>query len=273
MKAMKIKLSIAGAALAAAAVVGGVAWACVPGASIAVNPGTGTPGTGVSVTGTTFDSQGSLVNIYWEGTSGSLVGQAPVQADRTFSFSFVVPGNAPSGSHVVSATQLDRNGLAYNPVNRAFRVSGTRPANPTNAQGPAQAEPADGATTPAPAAAQPAAQPAPRAAVAPAQASAPAQPGTATPGPGVGTQGSSPAPPQVTAAESQSATAQQPAGSQEAFRTPVPAPAPAGAGEAVSSSSGPPAWILAPLALLSLGFLGAGSGIFIRERRRVRVKA
>jgi hypothetical protein len=272
---MRTKMALAGAALAAAALIGGGAWACVPGASITLTPSSGStaPPTNVTVSGSTFDAQGSPVNIYWDGTAGSLVGQAQVQADRSFSFSFVVPGNAQSGSHVVSATQLDRNGLAYNPVNRTFRVNGPRPANAPNTQGVAQPEQVDGATTPAPVA-QPAAQPA--RAAAPAQASSPAQPGAPAPAPAVGTQAAPPsAPPTAPAADAQQgAAAQQPAGSQEAFRTPVPAPAPAGAAEAASSSgSGAPAWLLVPLAVLSLGFLGVGSGIFLKERRRVRVKA
>ncbi len=273
---MKARFSIFAVALGAAALIGGAAWACVPGASITLAPPTGGPGTNVTVTGSTFDSQGSPVNIYWDGTAGQLMGQAQVQPDRTFRFTFAVPGVEDGRSHVVSATQLDRNGLAYNPVNRAFKMSGTRSGNTANQQGAAQPEQPDGVTTQAPATqSAAAAQPAPRAAAAPAQASAPAQPGGAAPGPAVGTQTGPQAPPPAPAAEAQQgAAAQQPAGSQEAFRTPVPAPAPAGAGEAVSSSGGgAPAWLLAPLALLSLGFLGAGTGIFLRERKRTRVRA
>lgn len=274
---MKTKVSIAAGALAAAAFIGGAAWACVPGAGITLDPTTGGPGANVKVTGSTFDTQGSLVNIYWDGTSGSLVGQAQVQADRSFNFTFALPANASTGNHVVSATQLDRNGLSYNPVNQYLRVTnGTAPVTRTAPQGTAQQEQADGATTPAPVAqSAPAAQAAPRAAAVPAQAAAqPAQPGGAAPGPAVGTQASPQGPPQAPAAESQQgAAAPQPAGSQEAFRTPVPAPAPGGAGEAVSSSGGTPTWLLIPLAVLSLGFLGAGSGIYLRERKRVRVRA
>jgi hypothetical protein len=274
---MRTKLSIAAVALAAAALIGGAAWACVPGASITLTPGTGGPGTAVGVSGTTFDAQGSLVNIYWDGTGGTLLAQVPVQPDRTFSYSFIVPANATSGSHVVSATQLDRNGLAYNPVNRAFSIPGTRAPNRSVVQGPAQ-PPADGLTQPAPAA-QPArtavqapapAPAAPGPGPGPGPAAGQAQPGT--PGsPGVGA-ASPQAPPATPSADAQQA-AQQPAGSQEAFRTPVPAPAPAGATEAVASSGGAPAWLLIPLAVLSLGFLGTGAGIFARERKRVRVQA
>ncbi len=276
---MKTRLSIAAAVLGVATLVGGVAWACVPGARITLKPASGKAGDLVTVTGSTFDPQGSLVNIYWDGTRGPLMGQATVQPNRSFNFSFTVPGDAKGGSHVVSATQRDKNGLDYNPVNAAFSVSGDRAPNRSVSQGAAQAEQPDGASVaPATQPGAPAQAAAPRVGV-PAQAAAPAQsaaqPGAAAPGPAVGTQAGPQAPPPAPTAESQQAAAQQPAGSQEAFRTPVPAPAPAGAGEAVSSSSGGgvPAWLLAPLALLSLGFLGAGSGIFLRERKRTRVTA
>lgn len=131
---MKTRFSIFAVALGAAALIGGAAWACVPGASITLAPPTGGPGTNVTVTGSTFDSQGSPVNIYWDGTAGQLMGQAQVQPDRTFRFTFAVPGVEDGRSHVVSATQLDRNGLAYNPVNRAFKMSGTRSGNTANQQ-------------------------------------------------------------------------------------------------------------------------------------------
>jgi hypothetical protein len=231
------------------------------------------------VSGTTFDPEGSLVNIYWDGTSGSRVGQAQVHpTDRTFSFSFPVPANATNGAHVVSATQVDRNGLAYNPVNRSFRVANGQPATRrSDLQGAAVSEQPDGATASGRAGqTATAAQPAARAAGVAAQAQAPAQaqPGAAAPGPVVGTQAGPLPPPPATGAESQQgAAAQQPAGSQEAFGTPVPAPAPAGAAEAGSSSGGPSPWLLVPLAILSLGFLGTGSSIFLRERKRTRVRA
>lgn len=74
------------------------AWACVPGARITLSPTSGGPGTTVTVTGATFDAQGSPVSIYWGGTGNpqpaGWPGRVQVQPDRSFKFTFHVPANA-----------------------------------------------------------------------------------------------------------------------------------------------------------------------------------
>jgi hypothetical protein len=277
---MKLKLSLGGAALAVAALIGGaVAWACVPGASITLSQTSGPPGTTVTISGGTFDAQGSPVNLYFGGTSGAHLGQAPVLTDRSFQFTFTVPaelhGARTGGAHVVSATQLDRNGLAYNPVNRTFTVTGaSRPATAPNLQGPAQAEQPDGAQSTAPAG-QPGAARATSPAAAAGAPSAPAQAATgqaAQPGSAAGAPATAP---QIAAAQAAQA-ATQPAGSQEAFKVPATAPAPEAAtarSTSESDSNRSPVWVLAALGLLAGGFLAAGTGIFVAERRRARVTA
>lgn len=193
---------------AALAVAGGVAWACVPQASIRVSTPSGPVGTKVTVTGSTFDATGQPVKVWWGGAGKQLLGSAPVTASRTFTFAFEVPASS-GGSHIVAATQSDASGqpIAGSPVNTLFRVEGAAPApastdlqgdpdntvsEPATAAAPAPAEPASAA--PAPAAPAPAAAPAPRvrvaparsprvAAVAPAPAPAPAAPAPAAPAP------------------------------------------------------------------------------------------
>ncbi|MDP9389371.1 MAG: hypothetical protein M3Q48_16000, partial [Actinomycetota bacterium] len=137
--------------LATLALIGGVAWACVPQARVTATPKSGAVGTEVTLSGTSFDASGGPVKVWWDGSGGRLLGTATVKADRTFSFSFKVPDGASGGSHVVATTQSDANGqpIAGSPVNTTFRVDGAAPAQP--ARSDLQGEPDNSVVEPAPA--------------------------------------------------------------------------------------------------------------------------
>ena len=272
---MRSKLLLgAGVMSVLALVVGGVAMACVPSASIRVSPPSGPAGQQITVTGSTFDPAGSTVNIYWDGTRGTLItSSVRVGPDRTFTYSFPVPNGAGGGTHVVSATQRDSSGQSYNPVNATYTVTGARPTAPaSNLQGPARNQQV---ATPAPAPQQqaapaPAGQPSAQAASgqAPTAAAPTAQAPPAAGGPpaqGVGLPGSPPP-----AGPGADGSVQQ-ATSSEAFRAPVAAPDAATAG--APGSEGAPTWMIGGLAALALGLFGAGTGIFAAERKRTRVPA
>ena len=258
--------------LASVAFVGAVtAFACVPGAKITPGPTSGSPGTKITVTGATFDPAGSPVKVYWDGTRGTLMGTVAVQADRSFTISFDVPATATGGTHIISATQLDAAGRAYNPVNATFAVAGTRPANASNVQGAAQQQPQpDGAGAPVIGTAP---------ARAPANASAaPAATSNAAPA----ASGARSAAPATSNSPAAAATANQPVTgpastpATEAAVAPFKAPTPTPESAAVAdqpAENRAPAWLLVPLGLMALGFLGAGTGIFLADRKRVRVEA
>lgn len=241
------------------------AFACVPGAKITPGPTSGPAGTKITVTGATFDPAGSPVKVYWDGTRGTLMGTVAVQADRSFTISFDVPATATGGTHIISATQLDASGRAYNPVNATFAVAGTRPANASNLQGFAVPEPQpDGATTGAPA----------RATVG--RSAAPAATSNTATAAG-GARSAAPATSNTPAATAnQPVTGPAPAPATEAAVTPFKAPTPTPESAAVAdqpAGNRAPAWLLVPLGLMALGFLGAGTGIFLADRKRVRVEA
>ena len=252
------------------ALVGGVAMACVPSASIRVAPPSGPAGTSITVTGSTFDPAGSPVNVYWDGTRGMLLASVPVRPDRTFTYSFNVPNGAGGGTHLVSATQRDSQGQSYNPVNATYTVTGApKPATASNLQGPARTQQVAPApvpqqqAAPAPAGGQPSAQAAPGQAPTAAVPSAQAPPAAGgPPAQGVALPGSPPAGPVADGST-------QPSTASDAFRTPAASPS----GATTPGSEGTPAWMIGGLAALALGLFGAGSGIFAAERRRTRVPA
>ena len=240
-------------ALAALVLVGAAtAWACVPQPRVSANPAQGPTGTRVTVRGTTWDPNNGAVKIYWD---GDFQGQAPVGTDRAFNFTLTVPANATGGGHVIKATQA---GTAGSPANTTFRVTGAPTAQrPSNLQGTPQDARTD-ALRPAPAQAAQS-----RAGTPAGQAAQGAGGGPAAPAGQAGAQ----AP--ATASAPGTAPAVQPAGS-EAFR-PAPARQPASA-TAPARNNGM-GWLLVPLALLALGFFAVGTGIFLTERKRVRVEA
>ena len=178
---------------------GAAAWACVPQASIKATPPSGQAGTKITLTGSSFASDGQPVKVWWGGPGKQLVGTAPVTSTGSFSMTFEAPASA-AGAHIISATQTDAAGqpLPGSPVNTTFTMAGTAAPAPENVQGapesaPAVIEPVPApAAAPAPAEAAPTAAPAPRAAparvrVAPAQsptrAVAPVAPAPAAPVP------------------------------------------------------------------------------------------
>jgi hypothetical protein len=264
---MKPKLVIAAGILAVSALLGAVALACVPQATIRNSPANGEAGTRVTVTGSTFDPAGSPVKIWWDGTRGTQLASVPVQADRTFTYSFNVPTGAPGGTHLVSATQQDAQGQSYNPVNATFTVTGApKQATAPNLQGPARQQnvtAAAPASQPAPA---PAAQQSAQSASGQAPAVASAQSASPPAPPAAGPVGSPP-PPASPVADGST----QPVTASDAFRTPALTPDASAAG--APGSDGAPAWAVGGLAALALGLLGAGTGIFVTERRRARVPA
>ena len=198
------------------ALMGAVAWACTPLASIRATPAQGAPGTNVALTGSSFDPKAGSVRIFWGGASGRLLTTAPVNASGAFSANIVVPSDAYSGSQIITA--VPANGSA-GPTNLMFKVENApaAPAAPAVTQGQEQtgtitepvtaeapaAAPAQSTQTPAPAtpaaprvrpatrtapAATPvAAAPAAPVAPAPAPAATPAPEAVATPAPAVAT--------------------------------------------------------------------------------------
>lgn len=259
--------------LASVAFVGAVtAFACVPGARITPGPTSGPAGTKITLTGATFDPAGSSVKVYWDGTRGtqltSTTNTVTVQADRSFTFSFNVPADAAGGTHIISATQLDAAGRAYNPVNATFAVAGTRPANASNVQGAAQQQP------------QPDGAGAPVIGTAPARGTSAAP--AATSNAAAAASGARSAAPATSNSPAAAATANQPVTgpastpATEAAVAPFKAPTPTPESAAVAdqpAANRAPAWLLVPLGLMALGFLGAGTGIFLADRKRVLVEA
>ena len=170
------------------AMVGAVAWACTPLASIRATPAQGAPGTNVTLTGSSFDPKGASVNVYWGGASGVKVASAPISATGTFTANFAVPANAFGGNQVITA--VPANGSAA-PTNAMFVVQnaplvpppslaqGTEEAPTVNEPVSAEAPAASPVATASPA---PAAQAAPRVRPAPTRTAAPA-PRAAAPAP------------------------------------------------------------------------------------------
>ena len=175
------------AVLGVLVLLGAAAWACTPQASLRATPGSGTVGTKITLTGSSFDSAGQPVKIWWGGAGKTLVATAAVTASRSITATFAVP-DAPGGVHVIAATQLDANGqpVAGSPVNTTFKVEGAAPAAaPSNVQAPPAeetvVEPAPVAAVASEPAPAPAAAPAPAPAPAPRTRVAPAQPTAAAP--------------------------------------------------------------------------------------------
>ena len=259
------------AVLAMVVLVGSAAWACTPQAGIKGSPSSGTAGTKVTITGSTFDPAGGPVKVWWGGSGRELLGEINVSSTRAFTFTFEVPSSANGGAHIVAATQNDANGnpVAGSPANMTFRVDGAPAAAPAASvvQGvpdetsvleptPATADAPAAAAAPAPAAAR-ATRTAP--APVPAPAAAPAAAATAAPAPVVAATEPAPAPVAAPA---------------EAFRTPAPVAEPAVAAvDPARSESGTSGWLLAGLAVLALGSLAVGTGIVLTERKRVHAKA
>ena len=268
------------------AMLGAVAWACVPSARVTLSPTSGAVGADIGVAGQSFDASATVVNVWWGavGTAGTKVASTTVSADRTITVSFKVP-EAVGGNHIVSVTQHRADGTSIgNPTNATFKVlaPGTTAQAP-NLQGAAQD--ADGAAglapatvetaAPAPApATQTAAAPAPArtttgsrtAAAAPARAAQPAPVAAAQPAPAPA---AAPAPAPAPAVETPAPAVETPA------RTFDPAPVTPveGAGAEKPSRSDTPVATLIALAILSLGFIGTGTAIFMNERKRVRARA
>lgn len=266
------------------AMFGAVAWACVPSARVTLSPTSGAVGADIGVTGSSFDANATEVNVWWGavGTAGTKVASTTVSADRTIAVSFKVP-EAVGGNHIVSVTQHRADGTSIgNPSNATFKVLAPgSTAQAPNLQGASQD--ADGAAGLAPAtaeAAAPAPAPATQTAAAPARTTqsrtAPAPARTAQPAP-------------AAAAQPAAAPAAAPAPvAAPAVETPAPAPAvetpartfdPApvtpveGAAAEKPSRSDTPVGTLIALAILSLGFIGTGTAIFMNERKRVRARA
>jgi hypothetical protein len=172
------------------ALVGAAAWACTPQAGLRSTPTSGTVGTKITVTGSSFDPAGGPVRVYWGGASGQQMATATVGANRGFTATFDVP-NVASGTHIIAATQYT-NGqpIAGSPVNMTFRVDGSIPAAvATNVQAePEQGSVLEPVAEPAvatPVAGAPVAVAAPTPAPAPRVRVAPAQPTTRAPAPAV----------------------------------------------------------------------------------------
>lgn len=274
------------------ALFGAVAWACVPTARITLDPAKGGVGTDVTMTGSNFSADATVVKVWWGGVGKQLLTTASVASDRTIKVSFKVPDVA-GGTHVVSATQQGADGASIgNPSNATFRVEAPgSTAQASNLQGSAQE--ADGAAALQPgtvATAEPAPAPAtPTAAASP----APAAQARTAPAPARTPQAAAaPAPQPAPATAAQPAAPAEAATPAPAVETPAPAPAPAPAAEPPArtfepapatpaqtaaadepSRSDTPGWVLAALALLSLGFIGTGTAIFMNERKRVHARA
>ena len=189
------------------ALMGAVAWACTPLASLKATPANGVAGTKVTLTGSSFDSKGGPIKVWWDGAGRQALGNATVTGTGSFSFIFEVPAGATGGSHIVTATQNGADGkpIPTSPVNMMFRVDGAAAAvAPSNLQGtdtdPAVNEPATALVPDA----------APAASAAPAPAPAPARAAST---------------PRVRTAAPATRTAPAAAPAQAAAPTPAPAPA------------------------------------------------
>ena len=253
------------------AVLGAVAYACVPQASLNLTPKEAAAGTKITISGSSFDATGSAVKVWWDGAGKTVVGEFPVTAGRTFTATFEVPASAAGGAHVVSATQNDANGrsIAGSPVNAMFTVTGAAP--PAAAPAVVQVEPERTVTEPAPAVAaaeQPAAAPAPAATPAPAPRVRVAPTGTAVRAP-VAAAAPAPAAP---APAPEAAPAPAPAVAQPAPATePTPAPAPARRSVMVSMASdsdGSPALAIALVGIGLVLALGASAVVLAGRRDR-----
>lgn len=169
---------------------GAVAWACTPLASLRTTATSAAPGATIPITGSGYDAGGQPIAIHWGGAQGPVVKTLPPSA--SINTTIQVPANAYGGSHIVTATQLTADGrpIPTSPVNMLFKVDGpSGPAAASSVQGTdtdsgilepataaapvAEAAPAAApSATPAPAPA-PRVRPAPARTVAPAPAAAP----------------------------------------------------------------------------------------------------
>lgn len=261
--------------VAVIALMGAVAWACTPLASLRATPANGVAGTKVTLTGSSFDSKGGPIKVWWDGAGRQALGTATVTGTGSFSFLFEVPAGATGGSHIVTATQNGADGkpIPTSPVNMMFRVDGAAAAAaPSNFQGtdtdPAVNEPATAlvpdaapaaSATPSPAPAAAASTPRVRTAApatrtapaaAPAQAAAPA-----------------PAPAPVEASPAPAVTPVAPTPTPEA----APATAPARRSVMVSMASDSDGSPVLAIALVGIGLaLALGASAVVLAGRRDR---
>ena len=258
---------------------GAVAWACTPLASLRTTAVSAAPGGTIPITGSGYDAGGQPIAIHWGGAQGPIVKTLPPSA--RINTTIQVPANADGGSHIVTATQLTADGkpIPTSPVNMLIKVDGPGgPAAATSVQGTdtesgilepatAAAPVAEAAPAAAPAAsATPAPAPAPRVRPAPAR--------TVAPAPAAAPAAVAPAPAPVAAP----APVEAPAAAPAAAAVPEAAPATAPARRSVmvamaSDDNGSP--VLA-IALVGVGLalaLGATALVLGRRDRKAPATA
>ncbi|MGH9149435.1 MAG: hypothetical protein ACRD0F_03760, partial [Acidimicrobiales bacterium] len=110
-----------------AVVLGAVAYACTPAATLVVRPARAEAGAVFQVSGELFDPTGQAVKIFWVGGSGQeLLATAPVDGNGRFPAQDLrVPAGAPQGFYIVRATQQYTNAsykVAFWIQNASFEV-------------------------------------------------------------------------------------------------------------------------------------------------------
>ena len=275
-------VTLAGGIAVALALLGATAWACVPQASISLSPNTGPVGSEITMTGSSFSADATVVKVWWGGVAKQLMATTNVASDRTIRLTFKVPDVA-GGTHIVSATQHGADGVSIgNPSNATFKVNapGSATAQAPNLQGDAQN--ADGAAALEPGSVQTAAEataPAPTTATQTAPARRPVASSTQA-AQAVTATTAQPAPAAAAEAVAAPAPAAQPPAAAAPTSPTVTQPAPAFAAPSAAadeaeepSRSSTPVWALVGLAVLALAFLSTGTAIFLTERKRVRAQA
>lgn len=126
----KIALAGLGAAVASVLLWASTAFACTNLATMNLSSPSGTVGSSLTVTGSSFkyvaEGAPQPVLFHWNALEGPVLGQAIPDPSGTVSATFAIP-EGPAGDYVIIARQLDEKGKDQygTPARAAFRVTGT----------------------------------------------------------------------------------------------------------------------------------------------------
>lgn len=108
------------------------AFACTNLATLNLSETVAQPGTEIDITGTSFATADSPVQVRWDGTDGSVLAEVDTDGTGTFETVVTVPADAEPGHHVLLVTQMvegeDGPVPAYGtPAKTSFFIGATGP--------------------------------------------------------------------------------------------------------------------------------------------------
>ncbi|MDQ6614953.1 MAG: hypothetical protein M3083_09440 [Actinomycetota bacterium] len=111
-----------GAAIAAAMITAGTAWACISGPALTLSASQGTAGMQVSFTGTNFGSDPAVV--HFNALTGPVLATAIPDKDGKVTGTFAIPAGTTSGTYVIVVTQEAAGKITQVPSRAVFNVVG-----------------------------------------------------------------------------------------------------------------------------------------------------